>query len=100
MAGAAGFEPADADTKNRCLTTWRRPNRVRATPYSEAWREGNHLFLCHRMPHGQSPVDNRKWRRLDTDIGQCRLPARQLGRYAGNVWFLPLPLLKLPQKEG
>lgn len=25
MAGAAGFEPANADTKNRCLTTWRRP---------------------------------------------------------------------------
>ncbi len=28
MAGAAGFEPANADTKNRCLTTWLRPNGV------------------------------------------------------------------------
>src|SRR5690349_24388049 len=27
MAGAAGFEPANAGTKNRCLTTWRRPSR-------------------------------------------------------------------------
>ena len=26
MAGAAGFEPANDDTKNRCLTTWPRPN--------------------------------------------------------------------------
>ena len=26
MAGAAGFEPANADSKNRCLTAWRRPN--------------------------------------------------------------------------
>jgi hypothetical protein len=26
LAGAAGFEPANAGTKNRCLTTWRRPN--------------------------------------------------------------------------
>jgi hypothetical protein len=26
MAGAAGFEPANAGTKNQCLTTWRRPN--------------------------------------------------------------------------
>lgn len=26
LAGAAGFEPADAGTKNQCLTTWRRPN--------------------------------------------------------------------------
>ncbi len=25
LAGAAGFEPANADTKNQCLTTWRRP---------------------------------------------------------------------------
>ncbi len=26
LAGAPGFEPGNADTKNRCLTTWRRPN--------------------------------------------------------------------------
>ena len=26
MAGVAGFEPAHADTKNRCLTTWRYPS--------------------------------------------------------------------------
>lgn len=25
MAGTGGFEPPDDDTKNRCLTTWRRP---------------------------------------------------------------------------
>ena len=25
MAGVAGFEPTDADIKNRCLTTWRYP---------------------------------------------------------------------------
>lgn len=25
MAGAAGFEPAHAGTKNRCLTAWPRP---------------------------------------------------------------------------
>ena len=28
VAGVAGFEPAHADTKNRCLTTWRYPSRV------------------------------------------------------------------------
>lgn len=27
MAGAEGFEPTHAGTKNRCLTTWLRPNR-------------------------------------------------------------------------
>ncbi len=26
MAGTGGFEPPNDDTKNRCLTTWRRPN--------------------------------------------------------------------------
>jgi hypothetical protein len=25
MAGAPGFEPGNAGTKNRCLTAWRRP---------------------------------------------------------------------------
>ncbi len=25
LAGAAGIEPANGDTKNRCLTTWPRP---------------------------------------------------------------------------
>ncbi len=28
MAGTGGFEPPNDDTKNRCLTTWRRPNNV------------------------------------------------------------------------
>ena len=27
LAGALGFEPRDGGTKNRCLTTWRRPIR-------------------------------------------------------------------------
>ena len=37
LAGAAGFEPANAGTKNRCLTTWRRPSRTAA--YNRACRE-------------------------------------------------------------
>ena len=28
MAGAVGFEPTNADSKNRCLTAWRRPNKL------------------------------------------------------------------------
>ena len=28
LAGALGFEPRYGGTKNRCLTTWRRPNRA------------------------------------------------------------------------
>ena len=29
LAGAGGFEPPNGGTKNRCLTTWRRPNVAR-----------------------------------------------------------------------
>ena len=29
VAGVAGFEPTNDDTKNRCLTTWRHPNSSR-----------------------------------------------------------------------
>ena len=28
LAGAVGFEPTHADTKNRCLTAWLRPIRI------------------------------------------------------------------------
>lgn len=27
MAGAGGIEPTNAGSKNRCLTTWLRPNK-------------------------------------------------------------------------
>src|SRR2546423_5222997 len=27
LAGAEGFEPTNAGSKDRCLTTWRRPNK-------------------------------------------------------------------------
>jgi hypothetical protein len=28
LVGTAGFEPTDGGIKNRCLTTWRRPNKI------------------------------------------------------------------------
>ena len=31
MAGAVGFEPTHADTKNRCLTAWLRPIKILRT---------------------------------------------------------------------
>ncbi len=31
LAGTAGFEPANASTKNWCLTTWRRPTKITLT---------------------------------------------------------------------
>ena len=30
LAGVAGIEPANAGTKNRCLTTWLHPSRARS----------------------------------------------------------------------
>ena len=29
MAGVGGFEPPHGDTKNRCLTAWLHPNKMR-----------------------------------------------------------------------
>ena len=34
LAGVAGIEPANGDTKNRCLTTWLHPNAQADSPYS------------------------------------------------------------------
>ncbi len=28
MAGAVGFEPTNVGSKSRCLTAWRRPNKL------------------------------------------------------------------------
>ena len=39
LAGAAGFEPANAGTKNRCLTTWLRPNRAIQSGKTEIGRQ-------------------------------------------------------------
>ena len=36
LAGAPGFEPGNGGTKNRCLTTWRRPNARVPTRFATA----------------------------------------------------------------
>src|SRR5438270_8561295 len=53
LAGAAGFEPANAGTKNRCLTTWRRPSRrsarageARLIPAGPAVERGDGVFAA------------------------------------------------------
>tara|TARA_B100001250_G_scaffold378206_1_gene367868 strand:+ start:224 stop:400 length:177 start_codon:yes stop_codon:yes gene_type:complete len=33
LAGAAGFEPANAGIKSRCLTAWRRPKNYDAIQF-------------------------------------------------------------------
>ena len=48
VAGAAGFEPANADTKNRCLTTWPRPIK------NWADHKGKPLSLQRFTPDSQS----------------------------------------------
>ena len=48
MAGAPGFEPGNAGTKNRCLTAWRRPNMHLGAhsngPPSQVWPALAKLF--------------------------------------------------------
>src|SRR3546814_13974673 len=50
LAGAAGFEPAHAGTKNRCLTAWLRPNTSgragsKRRPYTQAAPAGKGFFV-------------------------------------------------------
>src|SRR3546814_761124 len=50
LAGAAGFEPAHAGTKNRCLTAWLRPNTSgragsKRRPYTQAASAGKGFFV-------------------------------------------------------
>src|SRR5687768_2699512 len=40
LAGAPGFEPGDGGTKNRCLTTWLRPNASQR-PYNSVFEKHN-----------------------------------------------------------
>src|SRR3954469_7154613 len=53
LAGAAGFEPANAGIKSRCLTTWRRPSRSAACAGEEA-----HIATPGAMPARRSGVGN------------------------------------------
>src|SRR3954463_5625171 len=69
LAGAAGFEPANAGTKNRCLTTWRRPSR----------RERGYIDGCRLVGRGRAPGSPRPHRAsgkfLDPAIRVRRLAA-------------------------
>src|SRR5215218_9075294 len=54
LAGAPGFEPGNGGTKNRCLTTWRRPSSP-VVPESDAtYRQtpmSGQSRLFHAMPN-------------------------------------------------
>lgn len=44
MAGVAGFEPAHADTKNRCLTAWLHPNITMRQQYN-VFINNTHIYI-------------------------------------------------------
>ena len=44
MAGAGGIEPTNAGSKNRCLTTWLRPNKKFSKKL--IGNELEHFFKC------------------------------------------------------
>ena len=76
VAGAAGFEPANAGTKNRCLTTWRRPKSNTPNPVSGACGAGylaaarasgkalarwRGMVLAAPCPHGYKTASLNAW---------------------------------------
>ena len=47
MAGAAGFEPANAEIKTQCLAAWRRPSDGTQVVPRDG---GDRLFASNRLP--------------------------------------------------
>lgn len=61
MAGAVGFEPTVHGTKNRCLTTWPRPNCGGVFIQALAWVQGqNPTFLPLLRQQWKSPPEARE----------------------------------------
>ncbi len=78
LAGAGGFEPPNAGTKIRCLTTWRRPN-LRAQSVLRPT-----LIAPRRRRNG------RGWLRTGRDRTTNRLEPSAAERYDFRCWF-PCP---------
>jgi hypothetical protein len=68
LAGAPGFEPGNGGTKNRCLTTWRRPND--GAVHSRAWPRWQQGFDRENISGGtsKSPLAEPQTRRYKSGL--------------------------------
>ena len=87
LAGAEGFEPPNAGTRNQCLTTWRRPI-IYHLQYIDAGGEFNLIPVCiheqnlyTKSPVTRSPSAIRrrgKWKKPYTSVRLFRRNSRSL----------------------
>src|SRR5207244_2113960 len=74
LAGAPGFEPGNVGTKNRCLTTWRRPNSRAGARCARPYRTRREKAQCH----------DHAWTRL-IHGSECRFAVERFGK-SGTGW--------------
>ncbi len=67
LAGAPGFEPGNGGTKNRCLTTWRRPNGAVGTRFD--WGDATEVDGAHALEQAEG---SRLYR--PPTVGRCGIP--------------------------
>src|SRR5437016_9399865 len=89
LAGAEGFEPTNAGSKDRCLTTWRRPNII--GPHQRPQISANRLcedFACRAHRTSIEAAPNRPTRKdAPTSLEFDRL----------NGAYLRIPAVKNPK---
>jgi hypothetical protein len=79
LAGAGGFEPPNAGTKNRCLTTWRRPTSAGA--HSRAPGQGKGALAREMRRMAYFPTDPQTRPQL-----RSAALAKTLRTSCGNNW--------------
>jgi hypothetical protein len=105
MAGAPGFEPGNGGTKNRCLTTWLRPNALQR-PYNSVFEKHNRAGRNYRAPmrwrclhgfisgHRHSGAAKRSPESSVLVLVQCPKASNSLR--IGCISFLSAPTLWIP----
>ncbi len=81
LAGALGFEPRNGGTKNRCLTTWRRPSSGAGDSLASLW--------------AQDPRWAGRWVRLTSKDGiGWRLTGGPMAQQAVDVGDVPSGIVR------
>ncbi len=86
MAGVAGIEPANADTKNRCLTTWPHPSTLTVSSVSQPVTVSGTAHIARQSGKGRGQLrEIAPLRKFPTIYGLMR--AYDLGKSSAECRF-------------